>query len=79
MKSPILNSPYFEPNRHFSADERGLTEEIVDFRRTSSFYIPVPRAKTKQVQLDLNLAQGASSHCLLLRSVLSDLSKKASR
>ncbi len=59
MKSPILNSPYFEPTRHFSADERGLTEEIVDFRRPSSFYIPVPRARTKQYQLDLNLAEGA--------------------
>lgn len=59
MKSPILNSPYFEPTRHFSADERGLTEEIVDFRRPSSFYIPVPRARTKQYQLDLHLAEGA--------------------
>jgi type III restriction enzyme len=59
MKSPILNSPYFEPTRHFSADERGLTEEILNFRRPSSFYIPVPRAKTKQYQLDLHLAEGA--------------------
>ncbi len=59
MKSPILNSPYFEPSRHFKADERGLTEEIIDSRRPSSFYIPVPRAKTKQRQLDLNIADGA--------------------
>lgn len=59
MKSPILNSPYIEPNRHFSADERGLTDEILGYRRPSSFYIPVPRAKTKQKQLDLNIADGA--------------------
>jgi type III restriction enzyme len=59
MKSPILNSPYIEPNRHFSADERGLTEEILNFRRPSSFYIPVPKAKTKYSQLELNLAEGA--------------------
>src|SRR5438270_795682 len=59
MNSPIINSPYSEPNRHFSADERGLTEKIVDYRRPSSFYIPVPRAKTKQNQLDLNIADGA--------------------
>ncbi|MDO8126257.1 MAG: DEAD/DEAH box helicase family protein [Candidatus Brocadiales bacterium] len=59
MKSPILNSPYAEPNRHFKADERGLTEEIFEYRRPSSFYIPVPRAKTKQQRLELNTADGA--------------------
>ncbi len=55
MKSPILNSPYLEPNRHFKADERGLTDEIVESRRPSSFYIPVPKAKTKQKQLELKV------------------------
>ncbi|MDD3149366.1 MAG: DEAD/DEAH box helicase family protein [Candidatus Gastranaerophilales bacterium] len=59
MKSPILNSPYFEPSRHFKADDRGLTDEIVESRRQSSFYIPVPRAKTKQKRLDFNTAEGA--------------------
>lgn len=59
MKSPILNSPYFEPNLHFNADERGLTEEILEFRRPSSFYIPVPRAKTRQGKLDINTAEGS--------------------
>lgn len=59
MKSPILNSPYFEPNRHFKSDDRGITEEISEFRRPSSFYIPVPRAKTKDKQLELNMAEGA--------------------
>lgn len=59
MKSPILNSPYFEPKWHFKADECGLTEEIIESRRPSSFYIPVPRQKTKQKQLELNTAEGA--------------------
>jgi type III restriction enzyme len=59
MKSPILNSPYLEPFRHFKADERGITDEILEFRRPSSFYIPVPRAKTKEKQLELNIAEGA--------------------
>lgn len=59
MKSPILNSPYFEPNRYFNADERGLTDEIIESRRPSSFYIPVPRAKTKQKKMELNTSEGA--------------------
>jgi type III restriction enzyme len=59
MKSPILNSPYTEPNRHFKSDERGLTDEVLEYRRPSSFYIPVPRAKTKQKQLELNISEGA--------------------
>ncbi len=59
MKSPILNSPFIEPNRHFESDERGLTEKILEYRRPSSFYIPVPRARTKTQQLDLRLAEGA--------------------
>lgn len=59
MKSPILNSPYFEPKRYFKADERGLTEEIIESRRPSSFYIPVPRAKTRQKKMEFNTAEGA--------------------
>ncbi len=59
MKSPILNSPHLEPNRYFKADDRGLTEEVIESRRPSSFYIPVPRARTKQKQLELNTSEGA--------------------
>lgn len=59
MKSPILNSPYFEPIQHFGSDDRGLTDEIVGSRRPSSTYVPVPRQKTKQKQLELNIAEGA--------------------
>ncbi len=61
MKSPIINSPYFEPTRHFKADERGISDEILEFRRPSSFYIPVPRTRTRDRQLELNLAEGAFS------------------
>jgi type III restriction enzyme len=55
MNSPIINSPYFEPDRHFKTDERGLSEEVLETRRSSSFYIPIPRTKTKQKQLEMNL------------------------
>ncbi len=59
MNSPILNSPHIEPTRHFKSDDRGITDEVLEYRRPSSFYIPVPRAKTKEKQLELNIAEGA--------------------
>ena len=59
MNSPILNSPYKEPARHFKSDERGLTEEVLECRRPSSFYIPVPRAKSLKKRAEQNIAEGA--------------------
>ncbi len=59
MKSPILNSPYIEPNQHFKSDERGLTQDVLDYRRPSSFYIPVPRPKSLKQREEQNLAEGA--------------------
>ena len=43
--NPILNSPYLEPSRYFKSDERGLTEEIVEFRRPSTVQIPIQRPR----------------------------------
>ncbi len=61
MKNPIINSPYKEPPRHFKADERGISDDILEFRRPSSFYIPVPRTRKRDRQLEMNLAEGAYS------------------
>lgn len=61
MKSPIINSPYLEPLRHFGANEQGLTDDIIGARRSSTFFIPVPRAKTLKSQSEQNLAEGALS------------------
>lgn len=61
MKNPIINSPYIEPTRHFKADERGISDEVLEFRRPSSFYMPVPRTRKKDRQLEMNLAEGAYS------------------
>ena len=43
--SPILNSPFAEPGRHFKSDERGLTEEIIGTRRPSTVQIPIQRPR----------------------------------
>lgn len=57
--NPIINFPYSEPKRHFNSDERGLTDEILDVRRPSASYVPVPRVKSTQQRLDFNTAEGA--------------------
>jgi type III restriction enzyme len=59
VQNPIINSPFSEPTQHFKSDDKGLTEEILNYRRPSSFTIPIPRAKGKYKQLELNLAEGA--------------------
>jgi len=59
MKSPIINSPYYEPSLHFKADVRGLTDEILEFRRPSSCYIPIPRARNKNDLENMTLLEGS--------------------
>jgi type III restriction enzyme len=47
IENPILNSPYSEPRRHFKFSDEGITNEIADDRRISSYFVPIPRAKKK--------------------------------
>ena len=51
IDNPILNSPYEEPARHFCFSEEGITNEIVESRRVSSYFMPIPAAKKKGKQL----------------------------
>jgi type III restriction enzyme len=51
IENPVLNSPYGEPSRHFKFDDDGITDEIVDGRRDSGYFIPIARPKKKGKQL----------------------------
>lgn len=57
--SPIINSPYTEPRKHFLSDEKGLTSNVAEERRPSAHYIPVPKAKSVRNREEQNLAEGA--------------------
>jgi hypothetical protein len=35
IENPIINSPFDEPTRHFRFSDDGITDEIVEGRRTS--------------------------------------------
>ncbi len=47
IENPILNSPFEEPKRHFRFSEEGITNEIEESRRVSSYFIPIARPKKK--------------------------------
>jgi type III restriction enzyme len=51
IENPILNSPYEEPTRHFRFDDDGITDEVADGRRPSSYFVPIPAAKKRGGQL----------------------------
>jgi type III restriction enzyme len=51
IENPVLNSPFEAPHRHFRFDDEGITNQIVEARRISSYFIPVPRPKKRGKQL----------------------------
>jgi type III restriction enzyme len=54
IENPIINSPFDEPSRHVRFTDEGITNEIVDGRRTSSYLVPIakPKKGSKQLQFD---------------------------
>ena len=55
--NPILNSPFEIPNKHWKLDDEfRATDKLVDFRRPSGAYLPVPRDLT-----DDSLSKGEGS------------------
>jgi type III restriction enzyme len=54
IENPIINSPYFEPSRHFKFTDEGISNEIVEERRKSSYFIPIAQPKKKGNQLSFD-------------------------
>jgi type III restriction enzyme len=48
IENPILNSPYEVPARHFRFSDEGITDEILESRRRSSYFMPIPKAKKRR-------------------------------
>ena len=53
IENPILNSPFEEPRRHFKFADEGITDEIAEKRRVSSYFIPIAKPKKRGKQLVL--------------------------
>ncbi len=54
IENPILNSPFTEPTKHFKFSNEGITNDTINARRISSYFIPVaqPKKKGKQLSFD---------------------------
>lgn len=48
IENPIINSPFNEPTQHFRFTDEGITDEIVEGRRISSYFVPIARPKKKK-------------------------------
>jgi len=46
IENPILNSPFVEPGRHFRFTDDGITDEIIEQHRISSYFIPIARPRS---------------------------------
>ena len=47
IENPILNSPFAEPTRHFRFGADGITNEVVQGRRPSSYFVPIARPRVR--------------------------------
>src|SRR6266851_5583440 len=60
IENPIINSPFDEPTRHFRFSDEGITNDIVDGRRTSAYFVPIAKPKkkgSKQLHFDTEWTQ----------------------
>lgn len=54
IDDPVINSPFEAPKRHFRFGEDGITNEIIEERRRSSYFIPIPPPKKKGKRLSFD-------------------------
>jgi len=47
IDNPILNTPFFEPTRHFDFTDEGISDQVIDGRRSSSYFVPIPSSKKR--------------------------------
>lgn len=82
FSSPILNSPYEYPSRHWELDKDGQpTKNVIDRRRLAEFITPIPKAKgakKKQLALiadDLSDQDQQYDHMATINSVRAEVDK----
>jgi type III restriction enzyme len=54
LSNPILNSPFAEPTKHYELGSRGPTGEVLEGRRPSESFVPVPKTRKGRSQQALD-------------------------
>ena len=56
IENPVLNSPFEIPKKHWRFTDEGITDEVADGRRPSSYFIPIapPKKRGHGVQTSLD-------------------------
>jgi type III restriction enzyme len=47
IENPVINSPFMELARHFRFTDEGITNDLVEGRRISSYFFPIAQPKKK--------------------------------
>jgi type III restriction enzyme len=58
LRIPIINSPFEAPTGDFHFDEIGITDRLVESRRLSAYFMPIPTSKKKSDNQQLVLDTG---------------------
>jgi hypothetical protein len=77
IENPIINTPFHEPTRHFRFNDEGITNEIVDGRRVSTYFVPIActKKKTRPPRLPLPVHSGYPPSITMAASDAGRLSK----
>jgi type III restriction enzyme len=76
IENPIINSPFEEPKRHFKFDDSGITNEIVESRRTSHYFIPIAKPKKKNKQIEIPLGDAWTSDRIEENKFINEIREK---
>jgi len=72
IENPIINSPFDEPTRHFRFTDEGITNEVVEGRRTSAYFVPIAQPKkrgSKQLHFDTEWTQDRIKETKLVNDI----------
>ena len=80
IENPVINSPFREPECHFRFDDEGITNEIVEKRRQSEYFNPVPKPRTRQTkqpnQTEFDFGEGWTSDRLRENKFINDVRER---
>ncbi len=52
IQNPVPNAPYRDPARHWRFTDEGITNDVVETRRSSAYFVPIPPPEKKGKQLE---------------------------